>query len=94
MEGTQGKDTRPELNCDQAAWLIDVLSRFEEVQHLGFTRISRLKEMAKVSAVLEICEVMGYKLEKGAVNNILPLELKATLAKQEDNRGRREETDV
>lgn len=45
------------LNCDQIAWLNDVLNRYSHVVCDGNPRISRYERAAKLAALLEIMEL-------------------------------------
>lgn len=69
------------INCDQVAWLLDILSRHEKVNKLGFTPISRIGELSGYAAVLEIAEVLNFDIDKDAVFNLTPGELRHLIIK-------------
>lgn len=74
MENTLRKTT----NCDNVAWIKDALERYRKAVLLaqGFPSISRLNELAKYAAVLEICELVCQPLDEDAKYNITPEEFR------------------
>jgi hypothetical protein len=68
------------LDCDQVAWLLDILERYDKVMRLSatFPSVSRLSEMAKYAAILEIAEQIHMGFDEDAKYNISPMEFRRT----------------
>ena len=64
------------VNCDQAAWILDALKRHEMAVKMPFPSVSRLPEMARYAAVLEIIEILNLELDEGAKYNMSPIEFR------------------
>jgi hypothetical protein len=50
---------QPKINCDQVAWLGDILDRHAAAVLDARVRISRGREAAKLAAILEIMEIVN-----------------------------------
>ncbi len=67
------------IGCDQVVWVSDILGRFEEVVKFKRQGISRISQAAKLSALIELMEILHLKFDseeayQNAVNIILPRE--------------------
>ena len=60
------------LNCDQVSWIMNALERLLSISQQRLPMASRLTNAAKMAALLEIMEVLGYEFEdKAAAGNAL-----------------------
>lgn len=75
------KNKTGSMNCDQVAWILDIIERHEKVCNLNFPRVSRAKELSSYGAVLEIAEVLNLNIDKEAVFNLTADELRHHLVK-------------
>jgi len=64
------------LNCDEVAWVLDILERYKKAATLHFPSISRLPEMAKYSAILELMELLNMDMDESAKYNVSPVEFR------------------
>lgn len=74
-EGEGGQKLDPlkvEINCDQVAWINDIFRRFAETANKNYAGISRVKEVARVAAMLELMEILHLEFEdEKAAGNVL-----------------------
>ena len=58
-----------DIGYDQIAWLKDILKRYEETLALAskYPRVSRLRDMAKLAAIIEISEITCNAFENKEV---------------------------
>jgi len=68
----QPSKDRGVINCDQAWWFLDALSRFQVavIMSGSFPGISRVTEGAKMSCMVEIAEILNMDFDEGAKSNI------------------------
>jgi len=60
------------INCDQVAWIDAIFDRFAEAIRKNYPSISRLKDVVRVAAVLELMEILHLEFEdKSAAGNVL-----------------------
>ncbi len=63
---------KKKLDRDQVSWLMNALERFANATNQHVLMASRLPNAAKLAALLEIMEVLGYEFEdKAAAGNAL-----------------------
>jgi hypothetical protein len=68
------------LNCDTVAWTLDILERYAEIIRLysRFPSVSRMPEMAKYAALLELMEILRLGIDEDAKINVSPIEFRKT----------------
>lgn len=66
------QNTKTRISCDQIAWLKDVVDRYDCATRGPLPGISRLREAAKLAALLEIMELLNLECEDNvALSNLL-----------------------
>lgn len=67
------------IGPDTVVWIKDALKRRDMVMSLNFPSVSRMRQMATASFILELGDLLGFQLDESAVYNTLPDELKTDL---------------
>ena len=75
MDTQQQKQEIKKITCDEVAWIIDILDRYDFVASKNFPAVSRIKKMAKYSAIYELMEILNLEfVDESARNNAMPKE--------------------
>ena len=77
---------KTKITCDQVAWINSIFDRFADLIILAdrYPSISRLKQVAKGTAIVELMEILHLDFDDSAFfNAIWPIEIREAVRRKE-----------